>query len=75
MIVEKADHNFSAYVPDLLGCVTTGGTLIEIEQNIKEAIAGHLQVMREYGDSMPESSQIYELNSPTSIILQVNVPC
>lgn len=75
MIVEKADHNFSAYVPDLLGCVTTGGTLIEIEQNIKEAIAGHLQVMREYGDPMPESSQIYELNSPTSIILQVNVPC
>jgi len=46
--------NWSAYVPDLPGCVTTGGTLEETQLNIREAIAGHLQVMREHGDSVPE---------------------
>ncbi|TYQ31616.1 type II toxin-antitoxin system HicB family antitoxin [Pseudanabaena sp. UWO310] len=74
VIVEKADHNFSAYVPDLLGCVTTGETIAEVEKNIKEAIAGHLEVMREYGDPIPEPSYIHELDSPANIILQVNVP-
>ncbi|WP_205748497.1 MULTISPECIES: type II toxin-antitoxin system HicB family antitoxin [Nostocales] len=74
VIVEKADNNFSAYVPDLLGCVTTGESIAEIEKNMKEAIIGHLKVMREYGDPIPESSSIYELDSPASIILQVSIP-
>jgi predicted RNase H-like HicB family nuclease len=45
--------NWSAYVPDLPGCVSTGRTLEETEQNIREAIAGHLAVMREHGDPIP----------------------
>ncbi|MEH2382002.1 MAG: type II toxin-antitoxin system HicB family antitoxin [Nostoc sp.] len=74
VIVEQADNNLSAYVPDLLGCVTTGETIAEIDKNIKEAITGHLEVMREYGDPIPEPSYIYELDSPASIILQVSIP-
>ncbi|MEA5620928.1 type II toxin-antitoxin system HicB family antitoxin [Cronbergia sp. UHCC 0137] len=74
VIVEKADNNLSAYVPDLLGCVTTGESIAKIEKNIKEAIIGHLKVMREYGDPIPEPSSIYELDSPVSIILQVSIP-
>lgn len=73
VIVEQANNNLSAYVPDLLGCVTTGETIAEIEKNIKEAIAGHLEVMREYGDPISEPSYIHKLDSPANIILQVSI--
>lgn len=54
VIYEWAGNNYSAYVPDLPGCVSTGRTREEIERNIREAIEGHLQVMQEYGESIPE---------------------
>ena len=46
--------NWSAYVPDLPGCVSVGDTREEIERNIQEAIEGHLLVMREEGMEIPE---------------------
>lgn len=46
--------NYSAYVPDLPGCVSTGGTLEEAERNIREAIEFHLEGMHEDGDPIPE---------------------
>ncbi len=49
IVIEKLESNYSAYVPDLLGCVATGATLEEIEQQIKEAIAFHLDGLREEG--------------------------
>jgi predicted RNase H-like HicB family nuclease len=54
VIVEKGENNYSAYVPDLPGCVSTGETVDETLKNIREAIEGHLEVMREYGDPIPE---------------------
>jgi predicted RNase H-like HicB family nuclease len=55
VIIEKApDSNYSAYVPDLPGCVSTGDTRDEIEINIREAIEFHLEGMREDGDPIPE---------------------
>ena len=54
IVIEKAQENYSAYVPDLPGCVTTGETIEEIEQNIKEAIALHLEGLREEGLPIPE---------------------
>jgi predicted RNase H-like HicB family nuclease len=39
IVIEKAQSNYSAYVPDLPGCVPTGATIEEIEQQIKEAIS------------------------------------
>ena len=47
-------HNYSAYVPDLLGCISTGKTVEETSRNIREAIELHLEGMRDDGESIPE---------------------
>ena len=54
VIIEKAEHNYSAYVPDLPGCVATGRTREETAQNIREAMAFHLEGLREDGIPIPE---------------------
>ncbi|MGK7882702.1 MAG: type II toxin-antitoxin system HicB family antitoxin [Crocosphaera sp.] len=54
IIIEKAKCNYSAYVPDLPGCITTGNTIEEIEKNMKEAIDFHLDGLREEGLPIPE---------------------
>ncbi|MEH2372840.1 type II toxin-antitoxin system HicB family antitoxin [Nostoc sp.] len=64
VVIEKADSNYSAYVPDLLGCVTTGATLEEVKQMIAEAIEFHLEGMLEDGLLIPK---------PTSIAHEVEV--
>ncbi|MGH3046831.1 MAG: type II toxin-antitoxin system HicB family antitoxin [Gaiellaceae bacterium] len=48
--------NYSAWSPDLPGCVATGGTLEEVEREMREAIAFHLEGLAEDGDPLPESS-------------------
>ena len=53
-IIEKAENNYSAYVPDLPGCVATGKTREETARNIREAIAFHLEGLREDGMPIPE---------------------
>jgi predicted RNase H-like HicB family nuclease len=59
VVIEEAESNFSAYVPDLPGCVATGSTLSEVEEAIREAIAFHLEGLREEGASIPKpSSQV-----------------
>jgi len=54
VIIEHGPNNLSAYVPDLPGCITTGKTREEIEQNIREAIELHIHGLREEGQSIPE---------------------
>ena len=49
VVIERADGNYSAYVPDLPGCVATGATVAEVEREIKEAIRFHLDGMRQDG--------------------------
>lgn len=56
VIFEQAETNWAAYVPDLPGCVSTGRTLGETELNIREAIAGHLQTLRECGEPVPDAT-------------------
>src|SRR5712691_3430711 len=56
IVIEKAESNYAAYVPDLPGCVATGFTLEETEQQIREAIDLHLRGMREDGLPIPEPS-------------------
>ena len=59
IVIEKAEGNYSAYVPDLPGCIATGGTVVEVESEIREAISFHLEGMREDGVTVPEpSSQV-----------------
>ena len=60
VIIEKGPNNYSAYVPDLSGCVSTGKTLEEIERNIREAIELHLEGLREEGEPIPEPSTYCE---------------
>jgi predicted RNA binding protein YcfA (HicA-like mRNA interferase family)/predicted RNase H-like HicB family nuclease len=60
IVVEKAESNYSAYVPDLPGCVATGVTLEEVETQMREAIEFHLEGMREEGLPIPEPSSVVE---------------
>ena len=60
VVIEKAEGNYSAYSPDLPGCVATGATREEAEQNIHEAIELHLQGLREDGLSIPQSTSFAE---------------
>ena len=53
IVIEKAANNFSAYVPDLPGCIATGVSVEEVEVEIKEAIVFHLEGMREDGIAPP----------------------
>ena len=58
IIVEEGGPNFSAYSPDLPGCVSTGSTIQETIENMKEAIGFHLQGMQEDALPPPQSSTI-----------------
>ncbi len=60
IVIEKAANNYSAYVPDLPGCVATGATIQEVNQQIKEAIVFHLEGLREEGLSIPEPTTLCE---------------
>lgn len=54
VVIEQGANNLSAYVPDLPGCIATGRTVEEIEQNIREAIELHLEGLRKDGEPIPE---------------------
>lgn len=56
VVIENAASNYSAYVPDLPGCVAVGDTLAEIERLIREAIEFHIEGMREDGSPIPPPS-------------------
>ena len=61
VVYEKAPHNFAAYVPDLPGCVATGATREDVERNIREAIAFHLEGLRLGNQPVPEPQTWTEL--------------
>jgi predicted RNase H-like HicB family nuclease len=56
IVIEKADGNYSSYVPDPPGCVATGSSITEVEREIREAIQFHLDGMREDGIEIPQPS-------------------
>jgi predicted RNase H-like HicB family nuclease len=58
IVIEKGAGNYSAYVPDLPGCVTTGRTLEEVKRNMQEAVELHLEGMREDGEPVPEPTTV-----------------
>jgi predicted RNase H-like HicB family nuclease len=60
VVVENAGSNYSAYVPDLPGCVATGATLAETEVAIRDAIAFHLEGLRDDGSPAPPPSSKVE---------------
>lgn len=60
IVIEQAEGNYSAYVPDLPGCVSTGATVAETERNIREAIRFHVDGLREDGLPITAPSAIVE---------------
>jgi predicted RNase H-like HicB family nuclease len=65
VVIEKTATGFSAYSPDLPGCVSTGSTREEIDKNIREAIEFHLEGLRQEG---------YELPPPSTYSTYVDIP-
>ena len=60
VIFEKAGDNYSAYSPDIPGCIATGSTREEVEKNIKKAVSFHIDGLKEDGLPLPEPSSITE---------------
>lgn len=60
IVVEKSRNNYSAYVPDLPGCVATGFTVEETEREIREAIGFHIEGLVEDGLPIPQPASIVE---------------
>ncbi len=60
VVIEKAGDNYSAYVPDLPGCVATGATVEETENEIREAIRFHIQGLTEDGIAVPPPASLAE---------------
>ncbi len=58
MIIEPGERNYSAYLPDLPGCVATGKTIEEVRQRMREAIELHLEGMREDGLPIPQPTSL-----------------
>lgn len=67
VVYERTPSGWSAYVPDLPGCVAAGDTRDEVERLIREAIALHVASLREYGEPVPEpSTQVGLVEVPAS---------
>ena len=61
VVIERTPNNYSAYVPDLPGCVATGRTRAEVARKIREAIVFHLEGLTEDGIPIPEGRASTEL--------------
>ena len=60
IVIEKVDGRFSAYVPDLPGCIATGTSVADVEAEIRTAIALHVEGLREGGLPVPRSTSRVE---------------
>ncbi len=67
ILIEKAENNYAAYVPDVPGCVATGATLAEVKQQIQEALLFHFEGMLEDSESIPEPTTLCDY-------IDINVP-
>jgi predicted RNase H-like HicB family nuclease len=67
IIIEKGDHNYGAYSPDLPGCVAVGDTVEEVEKNMHEAIKMHIRGMIEDHESIP-------IPQTTTRYMDINIP-
>ena len=54
VVIERTDNGYSAYVPDLPGCVAAADTRAEVDELIREAVVGHVEMLRQHGEAVPE---------------------
>ena len=64
IVIEKARENYSAFAPDLPGCVATGATVKEVERNLRDAIRLHLKGLQEDGLPIPKPTSVCEYIEP-----------
>lgn len=55
-VIEKGEHGFGVFFPDVPGCVSAGGTLVEAMANGEQALAAHIELLAADGDDLPEVS-------------------
>jgi len=60
IVIERAESKFSAYAPDLPGCIASGMSVAEVEAEMREAIALHVEGLREDGLPVPPSTSRVE---------------
>ncbi len=61
-VIEKAnDGSFSAYVPDLPGCTTSGETVDEVKRNIKDAVDLYIDSLREHNEPVPTPTSMVDV--------------
>jgi predicted RNase H-like HicB family nuclease len=60
IVIERGEHNYSAYVPDLPGCVATAGSLAEVREDIRAAVEFHVEGLRDDGLPIPEPTTLCE---------------
>lgn len=60
IVIEKAENNYSAYSPDLPGCIATGSTIAEVKKNMHDAIEMHVAGLKEDDMPIPESHSMAE---------------
>ncbi|MBM3577904.1 MAG: type II toxin-antitoxin system HicB family antitoxin [Alphaproteobacteria bacterium] len=60
VVIEKAGDNYSAYVPDLPGCIATGASVPEVERELREAIRFHIEGLEADGLPVPVPSAVAE---------------
>jgi predicted RNase H-like HicB family nuclease len=60
VVIERGRRGYSVFVPDLPGCVAAAATLKEVRELLTEAIAGHIELMREEGLKVPKPTSICE---------------
>ena len=76
VVFEKTPNNYGAYAPDVPGCVSTGRTWAEIQANIREALAFHVERMVESGQTVPEQqmsvkeAMAYHSEPPAAHVLE-----
>ncbi len=61
VVIESSPNNYAAYVPDLPGCVATGRSREEALTEIREAIALHIESLREHGEPVPQPQATTEV--------------
>ena len=70
VVIEKASRNHAAYVPDLPGCVTTGGSREAVLEEIRQAIAFHIESLREHGEPVPEAQSTAEVVDVSAVTVE-----